>query len=339
MRPGKDLKLSWRRRFDVWLARRRPEISSACRLSQRRLYIVPTFTGLLFALVLLLILAGAANYGSSMAFVLVFLLIGVGINAIWLTHANLSGLIIEPVSLAPVFAGEPAAFRLRLNNPQARPRPALECRWLDGAGPEVHCQLKSLSGINITLTQTAGQRGWLSPPPIHLGSSWPLGLFYVWTVFRLSQKILVYPQPARPGIPLPLRAQDGGEKSLLAGQGQVSGNDDFVGLRPYRTGDSPGRLDWRALARGGELQAREFHGNTADRLLLDWWQLGDKGVEVRLSRLCRWVLEAEAGSYDYGLRLPGLEIAPGCGPQHRHQVLTALALFSSSGQSSVGSRQ
>ena len=144
MKVGKALKLSWRRRFDAWLARRRPEIDSACRLSQRRLYIIPTFTGLLFALVLLLILVGAANYGSSMAFVLVFLLIGVGINAIWLTHANLFGLIIEPASSTPIFAGEAAAFRLHLKNPQARPRPALKWGWLDESDPQICCQLKSI---------------------------------------------------------------------------------------------------------------------------------------------------------------------------------------------------
>ncbi|MCD6532911.1 MAG: DUF58 domain-containing protein [Deltaproteobacteria bacterium] len=327
----KDFKFSWRRQFDAWLARRRPEISSACRLSHRRLYIIPTITGLFFALVLLLILVGAANYGSSMAFILVFLLIGVGINAIWLTHANLSGLIIEAAASAPVFAGESVAFRLRLENPQARPRPALKWGWLDESQAQVRCQLKSLCGTNITLTKTAARRGWFLAPPLRLGSSWPLGLFYVWTVLRLAQKILVYPQPAQSGVPLPVRALEGGEKSPLAGHGQVSGNDDFVGLRPYRIGDSPGRLDWRALARGGELQAREFHGNTANQLLLDWWQLRETGVEARLSRLCRWVLDAEAASLNYGLRLPGQEIAPGRGPQHRHQVLTALALFDGGG--------
>ena len=339
MRLRKDFKFSWRQRFDAWLARRRPEISAACQLTHRRLYILPTATGLLFVLVLLLILVGAANYGSSMAFVLVFLLVGVGINAIWLTHANLSGLIIEPVSSIPGFVNDEVTFQLRLENPQERPRPALKWGWLDESAPQVCGRFKSLSRNNISLTKIVGQRGWLSLPPIRLESSWPLGLFYVWTVFRLSHKILIYPQPARPGIPLPLEAQAGDEKSLLVGQGQVSGNDDFVGLRPYRTGDSPGRLDWRALARGGELQAREFHGNTADHLLLDWWQLGESGVEARLSRLCRWVLDAETGLYDYGLRLPGQEIAPGRGPQHRYQVLKALALFKGSGQSSVASRQ
>ena len=330
MRLKKDFKFSWHRRFDLWLARRRPEISSACRLSHRRLYIVPTAAGFFFALVLLLILIGAANYGSSMAFILVFLLIGVWINTIWLTHSNLSGLIIKPLSSAPVFVGEEADFRLHLENSQTRSRSTLKWGWLGGGWLQVCDQLKSLSGTNITLAKAASRRGWFLPPPIRLGSSWPLGLFYVWTVFRLSKKILVYPQPAQPGIPLPVRAQEGAEKSLPAGHDQVFGNDDFVGLRPYRVGDSPGRLDWRALARGGELQAREFHGNTTERLILDWWQLREPGVEARLSRLCRWVLDAEAGSYDYGLRLPGVEIAPGRGSQHRHQVLKALALFDGS---------
>lgn len=317
-----------RQHFNAWLAQRRPEISSAFRLSHRRLYIVPTGAGLLFVLVLILILVGAANYGSSMAFVLVFLLVGVAINAIWLTHSNLSGLEIEPGVTGPVFVGERAVFRLRLKNFQARRRSALSCGWYDEAEPQANFQLKAVSDLNISLAEFAGQRGWLSPSPIRLGSSWPLGLFYVWTVFRLSQKVLVYPQPAPPGTPLPLRAAVEDEKSIQNGSALTYGNDDFAGLRPYRIGDSPGRLDWRALARGGELQAREFQGNIAERLILDWWQMSEAGVEARLSRLCRWVLEAEAASFEYGLRLPGLEIAPGRGAQHRHKVLQAQALFS-----------
>ncbi len=335
MNEEERVKFSWRQRFDLWLAGRRPEVSSASRLSHRRLYIVPTRAGLLFALVLLLILVGAANYGSSMAFVLVFLLLGVGINAIWLTHANLSGLIIEPGPTRPVFVGEEAAFRFSLKNPQLRTRSALKWSWYDAGTPKLCCQLRGLSEVNISLTKIAGQRGWFSPPPICLASTWPLGLFYVWTVFRLTPKVLIYPQPAKPGVALPFKAQEGGGKTLFADSSQVLGNDDFVGLRPYRIGDSPGRLDWRALARGGKLQAREFQGNSADRLILDWWQLGEAGVEARLSRLCRWVLEAEVGSCDYGLRLPGLEIALGFGAQHRHQVLRALALFKVSYQSTV----
>jgi uncharacterized protein (DUF58 family) len=49
--------------------------------------------------------------------------------------------------------------------------------------------------------------------------------------------------------------------------------------------------------------------------------------EARLSRLCYWVLQVDAGNDEYGLRLPGIEIAPNRGPQHREEVLKILALF------------
>ena len=50
-----------------------------------------------------------------------------------------------------------------------------------------------------------------------------------------------------------------------------------------------------------------------------------QGVEQRLSHLCYWALEYEHRREDYGLRLPGKELAPGRGERHLEQVLTALA--------------
>ena len=47
-------------------------------LSQRRIFILPTKTGLLFAIVLVLMLIGAINYNLSLGHALVFLLGGLG---------------------------------------------------------------------------------------------------------------------------------------------------------------------------------------------------------------------------------------------------------------------
>jgi len=46
-----------------------------------------------------------------------------------------------------------------------------------------------------------------------------------------------------------------------------------------------------------------------------------------LSRLCRWVIDADEAGIAYGLSLPGLHLAPACGERHRQQCLEALALF------------
>ena len=49
-------------------------------------------------------------------------------------------------------------------------------------------------------------------------------------------------------------------------------------------------------------------------------------LERRLSRLTRWVLEAERAGIRYRLLLPGLSVGPNLGPAHRLRALKALAL-------------
>jgi len=62
-------------------------------------------------------------------------------------------------------------------------------------------------------------------------------------------------------------------------------------------------------------------------LWLDWDSLPHSDTETRLSQLCRWVLDAEAGSCRYGLRLPGQHIPLNRGDAHKHLCLQALALY------------
>jgi uncharacterized protein (DUF58 family) len=102
-------------------------------------------------------------------------------------------------------------------------------------------------------------------------------------------------------------------------------------VRPYRRGDALKTVVWKkaaqAMARGShDLLSRET-AQTASGVL--WLDLADTGLrerEAALSRLCAWVLRADASGQDYGLRLPAQTIAPGHGPSHRQQCLEALAL-------------
>ena len=76
------------------------------------------------------------------------------------------------------------------------------------------------------------------------------------------------------------------------------------------------------------LIARPKAGEAAAELWLDWRLLPlGIGLESRLSRLAGWVLAAERAGMQYGLRLPGVEVAPGRGDAHRADCLKALALY------------
>jgi len=83
------------------------------------------------------------------------------------------------------------------------------------------------------------------------------------------------------------------------------------------------------VARSEELLTKQFAGDAAAELWLDARFLpSGLTLEQTLSRLAGWVLAADRGGAHYGLRLPGVEIAPARGDVHRAACLQALALYS-----------
>src|SRR2546423_8000699 len=57
--------------------------------------------------------------------------------------------------------------------------------------------------------------------------------------------------------------------------------------------DSPRHVAWKAVARNEDMLTKQFTGEAAAELWLDWARLPQFNVEQRLSRLAGWVLEAE----------------------------------------------
>lgn len=300
--------------------------STPFRLSQRRVFILPTRAGLLYAAALLAMLTGAINYSLALGHALVFLLVGLALAGMVHTFRNLHGLTVSPGRCEPVFAGETARFPLHLGNDRETPRPALELR-AGGEGQVVTCVLVPAATSDVAVPVTAERRGWLDLPRTRLATVYPLGLFVAWSYLQPAMRCLVYPRPLPAPLPPLQPTLDGGEQH---GEG---GEEDFAGLRDRQPADSPRRVAWKASARDGgehQLLVKQFAGGARSQLQLDWSLTPAPATpEVRLGVLAGWVLAAEASGADYGLRLPGLEIAPGRGGRHRHRCLEALALFGS----------
>src|SRR3546814_17338047 len=79
-------------RIDAWVMARVKRQPGPIAIPRNRVYIVPTRFGYVFALMLLVMLLGAMNYSNSMAFMLTFLLEGLGLTCMQHTHANLHNL-------------------------------------------------------------------------------------------------------------------------------------------------------------------------------------------------------------------------------------------------------
>lgn len=305
--------------FAFFLGLHRPE-AGPIRLTQRRVYILPTAHGLMFATALAMMLVGSINYTLALGYMLTFSLSGMALVSILHTYRNLGGLVVHAGRVEPAYAGESAVFEIHCENPNAYARYSLAAtRGEVTATFDVPARRTAA----VRLAVPAARRGVITLGRVTLTGRYPLGIFRVWSYVQPEMRALVYPRPER--TPLPgARVVD--ERGAAASAGL--GVDDFAGFRPYQHGDSPRHLAWKHAERGGPLLAKTFSGSGAGELWLDWSDLPRAlDAEARLSRLAGWVLAAEAGGYAYGLRLPGVELALARGAAHRAACLAQLALF------------
>jgi uncharacterized protein (DUF58 family) len=308
-------------RFANWVYGFTPPERGTVVLVHRRVYIVPTRLGWVFGATVAILLVGSINYALSLGFALTFLLAGMGLAGMVHTARNLARIAVSTGRAEPVFAGETAQFRLYLDARADFERPAILARHL-GSGAQLVVDIPPGALAEVVLAVPAPARGWLPLGRVMLETRFPLGLFRAWSYVEPDARCLVYPRPERSQLPPP-----SAEAAAGALRSPVPGNDDFAGLRGYQLSDSPRHVAWKAVARSGDMLTKQFTGEAAAELWLDWRALPALAVEARLSRLAGWVLAADRGGASYGLRLPGTEIAPGRGDAQRAACLQALALY------------
>jgi uncharacterized protein (DUF58 family) len=159
-------------------------------------------------------------------------------------------------------------------------------------------------------------------PRIKIETRFPFGLWRAWAYLIPALDAIVYPRPEENAPPLPVTGSGNGDSAGMASSGA-----DFAGVRPYQAGDPQRLIAWRLAARSDDLSVKQFEAGGSGDLLLDFHALpATLDAEQRLSRLTRWVLDADAAHLRYGLRLPDATVAAGSGPLHREQCLAALAL-------------
>lgn len=288
------------------------------KLNHRRIFILPTYRGLNFAILTALLLLIAFVYNNNLVYLLAFLLASIFFITILHSYKSLAGLILQKGRSKAVFAGEAAGFEILINNPVDVERYNLQITLEQTESLALKPQSKA-SVILYSLTKT---RGWHTAGTVTISSAYPFGLFRVWSPIRFSLKALVYPKPSSLELPFPETP------SAQSRQGESrKGADDFYGLKMYLPGDSIKHIHWKAFGKGLGLFSKQYGGDSPAEIWLDYDNAPGHNAEERLSQLCRWVIDAERAGIQYGFSLPGLIISPGFGILHYRKCLEALALF------------
>lgn len=304
--------------WDAWWTARLPP-TDPFQLSQRNVYIVPTAAGWAWALTVIVMLVAAINYQLSLGYALTFALCSAALAAMHSGHATLRGLSVHATPLASGHVGQTVPWVIEITNAGLHTRrsvglrvgPGGEVTWFDVA-PGARARLP----VRVQLMH----RGWQAAPRVTLFTLFPIGIFRVWAPWQPALRTLVYPAPEASAPAWPATAStDGGAQSTAADPQRT--------LRPYRRGDPLHHVLWRRALPGRPWVSHPPEPvSRADRLWLSPALTGLADHEAQLSRLCAWVLRAQAQGCPVGLNLDGQQLPPHNHPEHYAQLLGALAL-------------
>ena len=277
------------------------------KLGHRSLYIIPSRFGVLWIAAAGLLLLVAIQTGSNSTLLLAFLMIGLMLLAMFLTHDTLQGLTLRCDQPAPAFAGEPAHYSLQLDSAAARPRCSLRVQ----GHAVVVCDRIAAGRTTLSLPWEAENRSWQLPPPVQIETIAPLGLFICWGRWQPQQPQLIWPR------------RRSGPVAETQPPRSINGLEEWQDLRPVREGERPALVDWASAARGRPLQAKVFNDPEEPEVIL----APAPGVALELARehLADRIWRLHHGGACYGLQIQGLSLAPSKGVRHRDACLEALA--------------
>ena len=281
-----------------------------------------SFIGLCF-LLFAMWYAGASQSNSA-AYLLLFLLGSVVLVSVPHTVMNLTGLHAAAESVKPTFAGQELSMPIEVSNGSRGTRSAIVVSLPEfETARETIDEISAGKAARATLRFPATARGEYRIDSFCVTTVYPLGFLRSTKQFAADQRFVVYPQPAGDAtLPQP-RARVG----INAAQPDLGEGDEFAGVRAYVSGESQRHIDWKAVARGQPMMTKQFVTESAGMLYLDFERTKFTETEARLSQLALWIVEAERARRPYGLRMPGVEIAPAVGDAHYHRCLRTLAVY------------
>jgi uncharacterized protein (DUF58 family) len=313
------LRSALRRRAAAWARRRQGADQLPVDIAARRVYILPTRAGMAFALLLLVMLLAGLNYANNVALMITFMLAGFGLIAMHLTHRNLVGLSVRGLACIDAFAEEHGLVMLTLESAGKAARYAIECE-VEGS-PRVPVSLVESRAVRADIAVPLPRRGRHVWRRVKISTSFPFGLLRAWTYLHVDAVLLAWPSPRGRREPPP-EAATGGSATAL----HRAGDEEWFGLREFRSGDSPRQVAWAAFARGRGLLVKTYQSPAAHHRTFDL-ESTSGAIEERLEQLSAWVMAAHARGERYGLTLGTLQIAPDGGAEHRRRCLDALALY------------
>jgi uncharacterized protein (DUF58 family) len=290
-------------------------MASEHKVQFNNVFILPTPLGYLYALATVLLIVGAINYQNSMAYIMAFWMMAIGFVVMIFTVRNLVGLVLSPSYGREATVGESLGFCFAASSQRNHRNIRLE------GGTSV--DVSAGESAKLMVLEKARRRGLHFAPRIKVVTAFPSGLFRAWTYAHVNASTLVYPKAIDPSMwPSGTADEQDESESSSAKLGEQ-----FFGLRPFQQGDSMSRVAWSAYAKTGMPFVKDLRAETAVDNIFSLDNSPANDLELKLSHLAHWCIEAENKGLSYGLVLGSQRHDTGTGEAHLRQCLKALAMY------------
>lgn len=190
--------------------------------------------------------------------------------------------------------------------------------------------------LTVAVPTVWPRRGVVRFRRLTISTRFPFRLFMKRRTERTEDELVVFPRlmRVRTSVRHGLHAADT-TRSSENGRERPPGDDEFYGLRPYRSGDNPRRIHWRRTARTGEVFVRELSRLRQSQF---WIVVNTRHaaadldaahrVELAISGAATLICDVLDQSGKVGLIVngsPALVSPPGSGPALRGRLLRELA--------------
>jgi len=214
--------------------------------------------GLVFVLLTLITASAALHTGNNLVFLVLAALLSTLLISNLISRLSLAGLEFDFRLPEHISARRTIGAQLIVRNCK-RWMPSFSA-YVTGAGESVFAQpvyfplLPGGATAEETVQVSFTRRGLHREPGFEVSTCFPFGFLEHRTPVPMRREILVYPcLDPQPGFEEFLSAIEGEIETYYHGRGH-----DFYRIRPYEAFESARHVDWKATARTGTLQVREF---------------------------------------------------------------------------------
>lgn len=237
---------------------------------------------------------------------------------------NLSGVEVTLGFPVEVYANRPFTLAVHAKNTR-KMMPLFLGRVLIDGKAALFPFVDRMGESTVYIPFSFATRGLHTLDAVYLESRFPFSFFIRATKLKVSQSIIVFPEPRNCG-----QERIWGEVKGTQGRSEGRGlgdSSELASIRAYSVGDPFKRVNWKATAKTGELKTNLFDTATGRPALIEFNRIEIGDLEEKISAVSHAIIDLMGRRIPVGLRVNDRTFYPSLSDSHRFSMMKELALY------------